>query len=179
MVPSCHLSAVSNSVKPARADIMPYQGDLAQTPSHLSPVLVDTVARPRRTCPGFCRVPPDCSGMLPCQDDLAPTPSLLSPVLVDTVARPRRTCPGCRRAQPDCSGMLPYQDDLAPTPSLLSPVLVDTVARPRHTCPGFVERCQIVQGCCRIRMIWPQHLLSYRQCSLIQWLGLVVLALAL
>src|SRR5438067_1276844 len=42
------------------------QGGLVPKLSHGSPMLVDTVVRPRRTCPGVCRPQPDYSGMLPC-----------------------------------------------------------------------------------------------------------------
>jgi hypothetical protein len=70
--------------------MLPWIGGLAPTPSHKSPVLVDIVARPRRTCPGFCRAKPGCSGMLPWMDGLA---------------RPRRTCPGFCIAKPGCLGI--------------------------------------------------------------------------
>src|SRR3954469_32560 len=121
--------------------MLPWIGGLAPTPSHKSPVLVDTVARPRhtcwvvqdaamdgclarphRTCPGFCRENPGCLGMLPWMGGRA---------------RPHHTCPGFCRAVPGCSGMLPWMGSLAPTPSHKLPVLIDIVARPCCTCPGF------------------------------------------
>ena len=73
--------------------------------------------------------------------------------------------------------MLLYQDDLAP--NLLSYRQCSLIQWLGLVVLALVvvEHCQIVQGCCCVRVIWPQHLLIYRQCSLIQWLGLVVLAL--
>src|SRR5436305_12923787 len=53
-------------------------GCLSLTPCHIMPMLVGVLARPRHTCPGFCRAKPGCSGMLLWMGDLA---------------RPHRTCP--------------------------------------------------------------------------------------
>ena len=122
-----------------------------------SPTPVDTVARPRSTCPGCRRATPDCSGTSPCPGGLAPTPSRGSPTPVDTVARPRSTCPGFRRATPDCSRDERCPGGLVPTPSRGSPAPVGTAVEPSLIAPFGIPISKLIDGRASVCMKFPNR----------------------